>query len=242
MLINIPVSAQVKKLISEINSLGTKETITFKYNNKNQLVYFDEKGAVTYREFTLKYDKTDGKLIECIVNEDKGELTSSSKYDYTNPNYIKEEIKTSGKKRQNKTTDYNDIHLDKKSRLAKTMFSDGKLWEEFKYNENHNIISYIIYSATGNKNTSTTYKFNTQNAVFLNVENFPLWFLALHLNNMKWAQGITGENMPVEFTADDPIYGIETMEVTYDYDKDGYPIKQYYDEKLVREFSYKEIK
>lgn len=242
LLINFSMSAQVKKLISEINSVGTKETITFKYNNKNQLIYFDEKGVVTYREFTLKYDKINGQLTECIIHEDKGELISSTKYDYSNPNYIREEIKTSGKKVQNKTTDYNDIHIDDKNRLTKTIFSDEKLWEEFVYDENDNIITYTIHAASGNSNTSTTYKFNTQNGVFLNINNLPIWLLALHLNNMKWAEGITGKNTPVEFTGDDPIYGTETTEVSYVYDEDGYPVRQYYDGKLVREFSYKQIK
>lgn len=242
LLINLPVSAQVKKLVSEINSVGTKETITFKYNNKNQLVYFDEKGVVTYREFTFKYDKTNGRLTECITNEDKGELISSAKYDYSNPDYIREEVKTSGKKIHSKTTDYNDIHIDDKNRLIKTMFNDEKLWEEFVYDEKDNIITYTIYAASGKSNTSTTYKFSTQNPVFLNIDNLPLWFLALHLNNMKWSEGITGKNMPVEFITDDPVYGTETTEVAYVYDEDGYPIRQYYDGKLVREFSYKKIK
>lgn len=240
LLINVPTYSQVKKLISAINSIGTKETISFKYNNKNQLVYFDEKGLVTYREFTLKYDKTNGRLTECTINEDKGELIQNIKYNYSNPDYIKEEVKTSGKKIQNKTIDFNNIYVDSKARLKKTTFIDGQLWEEFDYDSQNNILTYTKHSANGKSNSQNVYKFNSKNAVFLNIDNFPQWLLALHINNMRWVEGIIGENMPIEFTADDPRYGINTTEATYEYDREGYPVKQYYDGELVKEFIYRE--
>lgn len=242
LLISFPMYAQVKKLVSVINSNGTKETISFKYNKKSQVVYLDEKGLVTYREFTFKYDKATGQLTECTINEDRGELIQDIKYDYSNPGYINEEIRSRGKMRHTKTIETNKIYVDDKGLLTKTTFDDGKLWEEFSYDNNSNIITYTIHSAKGKNNTQTTYKYNTQNAVFLNIENLPVWFLALHLNNMKWIEGLIGKNMPIELTTDDPKYGIETIEVTYDYDTDGYPVKQYYDGTLVKEITYKQIK
>jgi len=239
LLINISMFAQVKKLISEISSLNTKEIMTFRYNNKNQLIYFDEKGIVTYREFTLKYDKVNGQLSECVINQDRGELILNIKYYYDNTEYIREEVKSSGKKLQGKTTETNNIYLDDKRRLTKTTFDDGKLWEEFKYDDNNNVVAYTIHSTLGDSDSFTTYKFNDKNSVFSDIESLPTWFWALHLNNMKWIDGFVGRNMPVEYTTEDPRYGVETIEITYDYDNDGYPVKQYYDGVLVKEFRYK---
>lgn len=243
LLINLSMNAQVRKLISGINSIGTKELITFRYNNKNQLVYFDEKGVATFRHFTLKYDKTTGQLIEHNMNEEDGELTMNIKYDYqSNAGHIREKIKMGGKKNQDKLTHYNDIQMDDKGRLAKTIFDDGQPWEDFEYDDNNNILKYTLHSAGGKDNTSSTYKFNTEYGIFCNMLNPPLWLFALNLNNMKWAEGLIGSNLPIEVTADDPRYGTETTEITYEYDSDGYPLRQYYDGKLVREFSYTPIK
>jgi len=235
--------AQSKKLLTEINSLKTKEVITLEYNSKNQLVYFDEKGAATYREFTLKYDKNSGNFSECIINQDRGEFISSSKFTYSNPDYVIEEVKTSGKKVNIKTTEQNTIHIDAEGRLTKTAFDDGKLWEEFEYDNNSNIVNYTQHSALGGNDiiTSNSY-YNNKQSVFSNIENLPAWFWALHMNSMRWCIDFIGKNNLKESVIVDPRFGTNTINVTYDYDNEGYPIKQYYNEELVKEFRYKVIK
>ncbi|MBK5722627.1 hypothetical protein JGH11_17265, partial [Dysgonomonas sp. Marseille-P4677] len=230
------ISAQ-KKLLSQINSLDTKETVNLKYNNKGQLVYFEEKGIVTFREFSFKYDKNSNKLSECNMNQDRGELVTNSKYHY-NDGYITEEIVSSGKQvREKKVIDHIKIHIDNKNRLTKTVFDDGKPWEEFVYDENNNMIIYTQHSAlTEGGSKIIKYKFNQDKSAFWAIEHIPAWFWAWHINSMRWCRDFIGQNNPNEFTTEDPKYGTDTIEVTYEYDHDGFPTKQYYNGKLVREF------
>lgn len=237
---NLVINAQVKKLLIEINSFHTKHVINLRYNDKNQLIYFDEKGTVTYREFTLKYDKTSNQLIECLMNRDKGEMIINSKFIYNNENYITEEIKNSGRQLR-KTTEYNKIYIDANNRLTKTMFEDGKLWEEFAYDNNSNLSKYLVHSAFGSSDIETDYKFDTYKTIFSNIENMPSWFWALHMNNMKWCGDFLGKNNAIENTTQDARFGTETIEITYDYDQDGYPVKQYYNGEIMKEFKYKMI-
>lgn len=236
------ISAQDKKLLIEINSLKTNEIIGFSYNKMNQLTYFDEKGVATYREFTFKYDKNSGKLSECIINQDRGEFIASSKFTYNNPDYVAEEIKTSGKKINIKTTEQDKIHIDVNGRLTKTAFDDGKLWEEFEYDSNNNIIKYTQHSALGDNDVISTNIYNNEKSAFLNIDNIPAWFWALHMNNMRWCSDFAGKNNLKESTVVDPRFGTTVTEVTYDYDSEGYPTKQYYNGELVKEFKYKVIK
>lgn len=242
LLLSCSVALAQKKLLSEINSIHTREVVTFKYNSKNQLVYFDEKGTVTYTEYTLKYDKSTNKLSECTMNQDKGELVQNSKYLYIGDGFIIEEIKSSGKKILSKSVDQDTIHIDSKERLTKTMFEDGKIWEEFGYDANDNLIKYKMHSAFGNSDKITEYKFDSNNSIFSNLSDFPVWFWALHMNKMRWCGEFIGKNNALENVTDDPKYGIGTVEITYDYDSDGYPLKQYYDGDLVKEFKYKTAK
>jgi len=237
-LFSIGISAQTKKLITEINILQPRQTITFKYNAKNQLIYFDEKGVVTYREFTLKYDKTGSQLMECLMNRDKGEMIINSKFLYGNDGYITEEAKSSGRQLR-KMTDYNKIFTDNSGRLTKTTFEDGKLWEEFSYDGNNNLTKYLTHSASAKNDINIDYSFDTYVSVLSGMENFPLWFWALHMNNMRWCSDFIGNNNAIESTTIDSRFGTETIEITYDYDTDGYPVKQYYDGELVKEFKYK---
>lgn len=238
---NLAINAQVKKLLTEINSIQTKNVITFKYNDKNQLIYFDEKGTVTYREFTLKYDKASNRLTECFMNRDKGEMIINSKFIYNNEDYITEEAKNSGRQLR-KTTEYNKIYIDANNRLTKTMFEDGKLWEEFVYDTNNNLSKYLVHSAFGNSDIETDYKFDTYKTIFSNIENMPSWFWALHMNNMKWCGDFLGQNNARENITQDARFGTESIEITYEYDQEGYPVKQYYDEELMKEFKYKIIR
>lgn len=235
-------NAQGKKLLVEINSLKTKEVIGFKYDNKNKLVYFDEKSVATYREFTLKYDKNSGKLSECVNNNDKGEFVYTSKFSYNHPDYIEEEMKSTGKKINIKTTDNNKIFIDGKNRLTKSMFDDGKLWEELEYDANDNIVKYTLHSALGDNDVITTNTYNNDKSIFSDIENMPSWFWALHMNNMRWCTDFTGKNNPKERTVIDPRFGTEVINITYDYDSDGYPVKQYYNNELVKEFKYIPVK
>lgn len=234
------VSYAQKKLLTEINSINTKEVIGFKYNSKNQLVYFDEKGVVTYTECRLKYDKTN-QLTECAINQDKGELILNSKYSYSNEGAILEEVKRSGRKLPEKTINVNPIHVDIKGRLAKTTFEDGNLWEEFGYDDNDNLVRYKMYSALGDDDKVSEYKFDTNRSPFSDIANFPIWFWALHISRARWCSDFIGQNNAIENTTNDPKYGQDTIEITYTYDEDGYPVKQYYNGELVKEFKYKTI-
>lgn len=233
-------NAQGKKLLTEINSIHTKNIISLRYNTKNQLVYFDERGTVSYCEFTLKYDKTNNRLVECSINRDKGEMIINSKFIYNNEEYITEEIKKSGKQLR-KGTEYNKIYIDANNKLIKTTFEDGQLWEEFFYDANNNLSKYLVHSASGNNDIKTEYKFDTNNSIFSNIEDLPSWFWTLHMNSMKWCGDFSGKNNAIESTTQDARFGTDTIEITYEYDQDGYPVKQYYDGELVKEFRYKTI-
>jgi hypothetical protein len=205
------------------------------------LIYFDEKGVVTYREFTLKYDKAGSQLTECLMNRDKGEMIINSKYIYGNGGYILEEAKSSGRQLR-KTTDYNKIYADNSGRLTKTTFEDGKLWEEFYYDGNNNLSRYLTHSASGKNDITIDYAFDTRKSVFSGMENLPFWFWALHMNSMRWCSDFIGDNNAVENTTVDSRFGTETTKITYEYDSDGYPVKQYYDGELVKEFKYQPAK
>lgn len=235
--INISMNAQTRKILAEINSIQSRELISFKYNAKNQLIYFLEKGPVTYREFNLKYDKSSDRLIEYTMNKDRGEMLIGSKFTYTNDGYVTEEEKSSGKQLR-KMTEYNKIYIDNLGRLTKTVFEDGKLWEEFTYDENNNLTKYLVHSALGKNDIITEYKFDQDKSVFSNIENLPLWFWPLHMNNMKWCSDFTGSNNASENTTQDSRFGTDTIEITYEYDEDGYPVKQYYNNELAKEFRY----
>ena len=212
-----------------------------KYSDKNQLIYFDEKGTVTYREFTLKYDKISNQLVECLMNRDKGEIIINSKFIYNNGEYITEEVKNSGRQLR-KMTEYNKIYIDTNNRLTKTVFDDGKLWEEFIYDTNSNLSRYLVHSAFGSSDIETNYKFDLNKTIFSYIENMPAWFWALHMSNMKWCGDFLGKNNAIENTTQDARFGTETIEITYDYDQDGYPVKQYYNGEIMKEFKYKMIK
>jgi len=240
--VGLPVFSQVKKLLSEVDSKITREVVSFKYNNKNQLIYFDEKGTATYREFTLKYNKADGKLSECIINQERGEVIYSSKFSYNNPDYITEEVKNSGKKINIKSIDENKIYIDKQERLLKTMFDEKNIWEEFEYDRNNNVVKYIQHSAQGDSDVITTKIYSDKNTIFINIENIPVWFWALLMNNMRWCNDFVGKNIPSQTTVVDQRFGTEVTKITYDYDDDGYPIRQYYNNELVKEFKYRVIK
>lgn len=237
----LSLSAQEKRL-SQINSFDTKETVNLKYNNKGQLIYFEEKGVVTYREFTFKYDKVSNLLAECNMNQDRGELITNSKYAY-NTEYITEQITSSGKQiREKKVTDYINIYLDNKNRLTKTVFDDGKPWEEFVYDDNNNVIIYTQHSALSEGGSKViTYKFNDDKSAFLAIGAIPAWFWAWHISSLRWSNGFIGENNPNMLTTEDPRYGTDIIDVTYEYDNEGFPVKQYFDGILVKEFVYKDI-
>ena len=235
------VSYAQKKLLTEINSIDTKEVIGFKYNSKNQLIYFDEKGVITYTECRLKYNKTN-QLEECAINQDRGELILNFKYSYSSEGAISEEVKSSGRKLHEKTIDVNPIHVDAKGRLLKTTFDDGNLWEEFGYDDNNNLVKYKMYSALGANDKESEYKFDTNKSPFSDIADFPVWFWALHISRARWCADFIGQNNAIENTTNDSKYGLDTVEITYAYDKDGYPVKQYYNGELVKEFKYKAIK
>ncbi|WP_029905032.1 hypothetical protein [Prevotella sp. 10(H)] len=230
--------AQTKQLV-QIDSKQTKEVINLKYNNKNQLVYFDEKGVATYKEFTFKYDKSTNILTECTMNQDRGELIINYKYTY-NGNTVTEEATSSGKQiKEKKIVDILDIHIDNKGRLTKTVFEDGKPWEQFDYDDNDNLVSYAQNSALDNGKKIVVSKYNNDKSAFLSIESIPAWFWGWHINSMKWSSNFIGKNNPNEIATEDPRFGSDTIEITYEYDTDGYPVKQFYNGELVREFTYK---
>lgn len=237
--LNFSIDAQTKKLIIEINSIQSKEVVSLKYNSKNQLIYIEEKGPIIFREFTLKYDKN-GKLAECLINRDRGEAINNSKFMYDNNEYITEEVKSSGKQLR-KITEYNKIYTDNSDRLSKTTFEDGNLWEMFSYDNHNNLVKYSVHSISGKEDIVVDYSFDTKKSIFSSIESLPLWFWTLHMNNMKWCSDFLGHNNAIEATTLDSRFGTETKDITYEYDADNYPIKQYYDGVLAKEFKYKAI-
>lgn len=234
-----PLFSQQKKLLVQINSIKTNEVIELKYNNKSQLIYFDEKGVATYREFTFKYDKNTGQMAECQINQENGQYITNMKFSYDNTDYIVAEVKNSGKKVNIKSTDYEKIYTDINGRLIKTVFDDGKVWEEFEYDQNNNINKYTQHSALGDSDVVTTNTYNDNKSIFSDIEGIPSWFWALNMNNMKWCSDFIGKNNLIESTVIDPRFGTEITNVKYDYDEDGYPLRQYYNDILVKEFKYK---
>ncbi len=241
-LFNISLLAQDKKLLIKINSIKTKEVITFKYDNSNHLIYFDEKGVATYCEFKLKYDNKTNVLSEVQMNKDRGELVLNSSYNYSNAGYVIEEQKSSGKQVKEKTTDYNNIYTDGEGRLIKTTFDDGKLWEEFKYDDKHNIVIYTQHAVLGNGDIVTTNEYGDDKSIFTNILGLPAWFWPIHLNSMQWCNGFTGTNNLKYSNTENPHVDTPPIAVTYDYDAEGYPIKQFYNGELVCEFEYKTLK
>lgn len=235
----LSINAQNGKLITEIKSLHTNETISFKYNSKNQLIYFDEKGVITYREFSLKYDKKTDRLTEFTINQDRGEYVANMKYTYDNPDYIVQEISTSRKKVKANATEHDNIYTDDKGRLLKTSFDGGQPWERFVYDNNNNLTLYTVYTVSGKKEQESEYTYDNKRSIFSGIKNLPLWFWTLCMNNMRWCSEFTGSNNAVETNSESNKYGISTVEITYDYDADGYPVRQYYDGELAKEFKYK---
>lgn len=230
--------SQIIQLPVEINSLKTKEIVSLKYGSGNKLVYFSEKGIATFREFSFKYDKKTGQLTECTINEDRGELVMNCKYQYTDAGYISETIRTSGKKIKEKTIEENNIYTDANGRLTKTVFDDGKLWEEFKYDENNNLVLYTQHAALGNGDVITTNTFNEDKSVFSHIKGLPSWFWGMHINSLRWCTDFIGNNNLKQSTTVDPRIDRTPVDVTYDYDENGYPVKQYYNEELVKEIKY----
>lgn len=233
--------AQTKKVLSGINSVETKETIEFSYNNKNQLVYFSEKGRVAFREFSLKYDKTTNRLIECKMDQDRGEVVHQIKYTY-NDGFITEDITKSGRQYRQKESEQNKISVDENGRLTYTTFDDGNLWEEFIYDANNNLIHYTIYSALGDPDYKYDSQYNDDISAFTGIKDMPLWFWGVYLNQMKWCRDFIGKNNPANIMMNDPRFGEDEVAVTYEYDADGYPEKQYYNGELLIEFTYKVVK
>ncbi|MFV0330783.1 MAG: hypothetical protein ACK5KL_13365 [Dysgonomonas sp.] len=99
-----------------------------------------------------------------------------------------------------------------------------------------------MHSAFGNSDIETDYKFDTYKTIFSNIENMPSWFWALHMNNMKWCGDFLGQNNARENITQDARFGTESIEITYEYDQEGYPVKQYYEEELMKDFKYKIIR
>ncbi|NDV78274.1 hypothetical protein [Dysgonomonas sp. 511] len=232
--------AQEKKLLVAIDSKNTKELVSFKYE-KNRLASFSVKGILTFSEYSFKYDKATGQIAEYTMNEDRGELTTNSKFDYTNKGYILETEQSKGKKLKEKLTEENKIYIDSQNRLTKTIFDDGKLWEEFRYDTNNNIVRYIQHSAIGKSDIITTNEFYNDKSILSGI-NLPAWFWAVHMSHMKWCGDFIGGNNLKKSTVENLLPDTLIINVTYDYDDDGYPLKQYYNGELAKEFTYIKIK
>lgn len=233
--------AQVKKQLIGVTSVKIKETIGLKYNARNQLIFIEEKSPSIYREISLTYGQ-DGILYESSINQDKGELVSTAKYIYESDGYIIEEVKIKNKKTEEESSAKNKIFFDEKGRLTKSTFRDSGLWEEFKYEESGNNISqYIIHSPSGKNDVFTNYEYENDKSIFYNISFFPYWFFTLHMNQLTWYRDFASEKNPVSITIKSPGYEEESIKVSYQYDPDGYPIKQFYNGELMKEFTYKSI-
>ncbi|WP_165020835.1 hypothetical protein [Dysgonomonas sp. ZJ279] len=230
-------NAQVKKLVHRINSTVESETIEFRYNAKNQLVFFSEMGIAFYREYSLKYDKSD-RLVERNMNRDRGDIITNIRYTYTSPDYVTENVSMRGKL-QGRATESNRIHIDSLGRLTKTTFADEVLWEEFNYDNNNNLTRYIFHFVADGGQRDIDYTYGNDISPFANIQNLPEWFWAYHMNNLKWCAEFMGKNSATSFDIDDTRVNDSEAVITYEYDQDGYPVKQFYNGEIAREFVYR---
>ncbi|MDU1891435.1 MAG: RHS repeat domain-containing protein [Dysgonomonas sp.] len=229
--------AQTKKLLTSVNSIESKETIELKYNGKNQLVYLSEKGVIIFREFSFKYDKVTNQLTEAKMDQDRGDIVYNSKFTHTS-GFVTEDLKKSGRQYPEKEDEQNQLDIDAKGNLIDTKFDDGSVWDKFSYDANGNLSKYIIHSASGTPIYVADYTYGNIISPFAGISDFPQWFWAMYVNNMKWCRDFIGPNSPDSLLLDDPRFGEDDIKITYELDADGYPVKQFYNDVLVREFTY----
>ena len=230
-------SAQNKKILTNINSIISQEQIEFKYDSKGQLKSLTEKGKTALREFSFKYDK-DNRLVECNINRDKGSIIRNSKYSFIDNKTIKETVIEKGRMLNSILEDAETLYLDDKGLLARILFDNGDIWEQFSYDNNENLIHYTYNSTTLRGTSETTLKYDNNKSP-LSIVSLPKWFWAHILNNTKRCFDFIGTNNAIEsFTKD--LYKDDTkIAISYQYDKEGYPVKQFYNGELVRELIYK---
>lgn len=237
------IQAQVKKQLVTIK-LSEKERIDFKYNYKNQLISFIETGVISLYQYNFKYDK-DGCLIECNIVRDKGDVNITSKYNYAQASkaenaYVMEEMTISGRL-ATKNTENNKIYIDANQRIENVFLDNGTPWENFEYDNDGNLIKYTLHIDTKGKVSTISYLYDNHISPLTNI-TLPTWFWANHISNLKWSGEFIGKNnassSTSEVSREEPI-GIN---ITYEYDNDNYPIKQYYNGNLSKEFTYKVIK
>lgn len=231
------IDAQNRKILTSINSIVSHEQIEFKYDSKNQLKSLTEKSKIALREFSFRYDK-EGRLLQCNINRDKGGIIRESKYTYADKNNEVLEVYTEKGRLVPTIEDSETLYLNNDGFLSKILFDDGRVWEQFEYDSNNNLVTYKYNSATDRGTSSTFYKYDNNPSPLSGI-SLPRWFWAHIMTNTKWCADFIGTNNAAESFIRDLYKDDVKTTITYDYDADGYPTKQYYNQKLVREFSYR---
>ncbi len=231
-------TGQTRKILVEINSIVSGEKIEFAYNTKNQLTSVAEKGTVSFRRFTLKYNK-ESHLAECTINSEAGSMVQNSKFVYENQQ-VTETARYSGKLVRN-NIETNELKLDNEGHLIQTYFDDGMIWEKFGYTGN-DITTYIINPSGKNGGKTISFRYGNINSVFSCFSDLPKWFWTYNVNNTAWCMDFMGERCAVEKKAEETGKDTKTVIISYDLDSEGYPIRQIYDGNLAREFVWKTLK
>jgi hypothetical protein len=260
-ILNVNAQNSVSKRLVKLSIPGTGNTISFKHNDKNEVIEIIEIGENINRQYTLSY-YSNGALKERKLNRDKGKIKIDFSYSY-DAEKISITINRSGKS-QKKSVGYDDITL-KENKYLTMLFSlyNKALEGKFAYDENSNLTEHTCYYGNGDVET-TTYEYSDDVSPLLYMQSIPNWFWAYDFEGMDWTEGFWGKNtvkrkiMKKIDDEENEVYAVErenmnmrmparenkTLEInyTYEYDNDGYPIKQYKDGKLIKEFFYEMIK
>ena len=229
-LLGINAQGQKKRLV-KIGNMPYNKEITFKYNSKGQLITIVEVGQAIYRVYSLEYDK-EGSLVARKLNRDRGDVKIDYRYSYNQGN-VHLEIKTSGKIMQ-KSTSHEEIAIDGNGYLHK-LYSEGELDRKYTYDSRGNLIENNYYYKAGVD--STTYEYSSQPSALSFADMLPVWFWAYDINGNSWSVGLWGKNAVTKITQIEP-EKTTTTEYSYEFDADNYPIKQFEEGKLIKEFLY----
>ncbi|MDR0874143.1 MAG: hypothetical protein LBN27_11870 [Prevotellaceae bacterium] len=254
-ILNINAQNVVSKRLVKMNILLQNQTVSFKYNGKNEVVSIDEPKRKC--KYTLSYNP-DGSLKQVKKN-----ISSILKIEYTY-SYDKEKILINEKR----SGSQNRVSNDSISLVDKSTFeiysSYNRKTDKFVYDNNNNLIENVYFYGNSNKETSV-YKYNNDISPLLYTQSIPIWFWISDFSlTIDWVEGLAGKNTVKHITREkvdadgNQMYAVEReylnmpmptegnklseVDYTYEYDNDGYPIKQYKNGKLIREFFYETFK
>ena len=248
--LNINAQSTVNKRLVRIDFPVENRTISFSYNRKNELTRVEEANRMT---LTLRHN-SDGSLRESRLDWNRGGTRIDRTYSYDG-NRVTVAVRRSGRNQSNSRST-ETIVLDGSMHLTRSYAWDGSLNESFVYDANNNLTKFQWF---GSNVTTTTYEYNDDVSPFSNIhKSIPTWFWA-H-KNLDWTKGFWGKNTIkrlTKVTVDEdgnqvfaverrnlnmprPTSGDKTLVInfTYEYDSDGFPIRQYKNGELAMIFTY----